>query len=185
MKAAPQSLIAQITDKLYLADQIDLLHLAIASLDETVRSGDTDLILEQVGKSAQQKKLYLDKLVASVRSPELQTALAEKVREGDIDFFLRKNFAEFLDDLENTSEDVQIVRLTVAVKFKDADIRHLVALLADRLGHPVAFDLQVDPTLIGGAIIQYGSYLNDYSLKSRLSTFREHWKQAAFEKLPA
>jgi F0F1-type ATP synthase delta subunit len=184
MKTDPSAIIGKITAGLYLADQIDLMHLAIASLMETVESGDTDLILEQQGKSSQQKRLYLDKLVAAVRSPELQAALKDVAQAGNHDFFLGKSLREFLTDLDHAVEQVEIIRLSVAIAFNDKDIRQLVNLLSDRLGRSVAFDLSVDPSLIGGAIIQYGSYLNDYSLKSRLGKFREQWKQAALEKAP-
>jgi F0F1-type ATP synthase delta subunit len=182
MKEDSGSLITTVVSGLFLADQIDLMHLATASLSDAVNAGETDLFLEQPGKSLQQKRLYLEKLVADIRSPELRGVLKKPLQADETEFFLRKNITEFLSDLEHAVEQVQIIRLTVAIEFKPADIRDLADNLSKRLGKTVAFDLSVDSSLVAGAVIQHGNYITDYSIKSRLARFRQEWKAAAIEK---
>ena len=185
MKTDSLTLVQQVMDSLYLAEQIDLLHLSIASLTGTIETGGTDLFLDVSHKSPTQKKLYLQKLLAEVRSPQLKKVLDDTLQAGDIDFFLRAHISEFLAELDHEIESITIIRLGVAIEFKDKDIRELIGVLEKRLDQKVAFDIEIDPTLIGGAVIQHGNYISDYSLKSRLDQFREEWKEATFSKKAA
>lgn len=181
MKSDPASLIHGAVSGLFMAEQIDLMHLSVASLSDAVNAGETDLFLEQPGKSAQQKKLYLEKLVGECRSPELRDLLKKPLQAGETEFFFRKTLTEFLADLDHAVEQVQIIRLTVAIQFKPADLKALAATVSERLGRPIALDITVDGTLIGGAVVQHGNYITDYSISSRLVRFRQEWKAAAID----
>jgi len=154
---------------------VDQLHLAVTRLLETVEAGEIDLVLEQAGKSEAQKQSFLDKQIDSLPSAALQKALEPVLKEKNFDFFSQKYLPDFLHQLQHAAEQIEVVNLTVACRFKPADILDMAHLLGERVGHPIAFKLDVDNSLIGGAIIQHGTYISDYSLRSRLNQFRDQW----------
>jgi F0F1-type ATP synthase delta subunit len=57
----------------------------------------------------------------------------------------------------------------------------MVDQLEQQLGTPVALALKVEHSLIGGAVVQYGTAIRDYSIRSRLELIRDHWKKASLE----
>ena len=175
---APEvDLVEKIMTSLYRADQLDKLHLSIINLNDMLTDGELELILEQVDKSTQQKQLFLDKVVAGVLSPELRTVL--KVQNQD--FFLTRNLEQFLTSLRSRAEHCAVVKLTVAVEFRESDLREMASLLSEKLGKQVVLSLKVEPSLIGGAVVQHGSYVSDYSLKTQLELFRADWRHAVVE----
>ena len=115
------------------------------------------------------------------KSEELQNILTEQISKGNLDFFSKKEFPDFLAHLQREVEKIVIVKLTVALKFKEPDLKAMASLLSEKIGKPVAFQLTVDRSLIGGAIIQYGNYLSDYSIRTKLGEFKEQWHEAINE----
>ena len=187
MSAETSPSIPEIVSQLVLAEDLDKLHLAVTHLLEKAESGDLDAILEQNDKNAAQKKSALEKEIADLPSPVLQEALHQPLTANNLDFFSEKYLPDFLHNLQHAAEKIEVVRLTVACRFKPADIKDMAQLLGERVGHPIAFTLEVDNSLIGGVIIQHGTYISDYSLRSRLNQFREHWRgqMAALENIQA
>lgn len=175
------SFIRSIVDQFYRSEQVDLLHLALTNLLEMTAAGEVDIFLDQRDKDATQKKAFIQKIINAIESPELKQALQAKLAEGDIDFFRERNLESALSALQKDTETIAIVRLHVAVEFKEADLREMVAQLHTQLGTPVALEISVEHSLIGGAIVQFGTAIRDYSIRSRLEQFREHWKKAVVE----
>jgi len=67
-------------------------------------------------------------------------------------------------EAENTAE----VHVTSAVQLDDAQQQRLAAALKKRLKRDVRLHVQVDESLIGGAIVRAGDFVIDGSLKARL-----------------
>lgn len=65
--------------------------------------------------------------------------------------------------------------------FKEHDVWEFAALLSKKIDRPVVVSVKVEKDLIGGAIIQFGSYLSDFSIKTQLDIFRENWHKAVVE----
>ena len=61
---------------------------------------------------------------------------------------------------------------------KEKDIKEMAEVMSQKIGAQVVLSCKVDSSLIGGAIIQHGSYVSDYSLKSQLDLFRSRWHKA-------
>lgn len=163
---------------LYRAEQLDLLHLSLISLLDMVRDQEINLVLEQSSKSDQHKKLFLEKLIAGVKSKELAAALTTELKAGNLSFFEEKPFGDFLKAMQDIAHTCVIIRLTVAIAFKEKDIKEMATLMSEKIGAQVVLSCKVDGSLIGGVIIQHGSYVSDYSLKSQLDLFRSHWHKA-------
>lgn len=173
--------ITSILDQFYTAAQVDLLHLALTNLFEMISAGEVDIILDQREKTPTQKKAFIQKIINGVECPELKQALQSKLTEGEVDFFRERNLEASLTALQHEAEKIIIVKLKVAVEFKEPDLREMAKLLEEQLDAPAALDLEVEHGLIGGAIVQYGTAIRDYTLRARLETFRDHWKKAAVE----
>ena len=166
---------------IYLSEQLDLLHLAVINLLDMVTDQEIDLVLEQENKDDRQKKLFIEKLLQSIRCLPLQKLFQDHLEKNDLHFFQERNFGPFLNALHHAANQCTVVKLTVAIEFKEKDVRDLAVLLSKKIGQQVVLNLKVDKSMIGGAIVQHGSYLNDYSLKTQLDMYRSRWHHAVAE----
>jgi F-type H+-transporting ATPase subunit delta len=81
---------------------------------------------------------------------------------------VREEFEELAD------EEAGRVRATIttAVELSDEERRRLTGSLSDRLGRELRSQWQVDPSILGGVILQLGDRLIDASLRGRLDQLR-------------
>ncbi|HTD10866.1 MAG TPA: F0F1 ATP synthase subunit delta [Steroidobacteraceae bacterium] len=82
--------------------------------------------------------------------------------------FLPEIAARF-DELKDTAEGVADVTVTSAAALNDAQRTRLAAALAKRLKRKVRLHCEVDPTLIGGAVVRAGDLVIDGSVSARLN----------------
>lgn len=68
-------------------------------------------------------------------------------------------------------------KVTVAEPLSDAHIKDVKAALKDVTSKDVNIDLKVDPSIIGGIIVQLGSRMVDASLKTKLSAIQTAMKE--------
>lgn len=61
---------------------------------------------------------------------------------------------------------------TAAVELSEADRRRLAGELSDKLGREVRVDVRVDPSILGGLVLQFGDRVIDASLATRLQQLR-------------
>jgi F0F1-type ATP synthase delta subunit len=166
-------------NQLFLTEQVDALHVSLINLLEMAIEGEIELVLEQTGKSLKQKSLFIDKIIKQLPSAELKALLHRELEEGNIEFFSQNALMDWLRTVQREAERIKVVKLTVAIDFKEKDLRQMADAFGKQIGSQAAFEIKTDRSLIGGAIIQYGTYISDYSLKSRLQQFRTHWRKAA------
>jgi len=76
--------------------------------------------------------------------------------------------ATLFDDFKDAAEGVADVTLTSAAAVDTAEQRKLSAALERRLKRQVRLHCQVDPALIGGAVLRAGDLVIDGSLRTRL-----------------
>jgi len=171
----------EILSNLLHSQQFDRLYISVTSLSDMSRAGDLDIFLDQTQKSEKQKILYVQKVINDVISEELKASLSKALSEYGFDYFFSKNLSSFLAALQKTAEAIRTVRLEVAVDFKEKDLKEMANVVSNKLKCPIALDITINKDIIGGAIIQYGTYISDYSLKTRLMQFRTHWHRAVSE----
>ena len=94
-------------------------------------------------------------------------------------------FETFLDRLTKMGDDssgyqsavrempVVSVDITSAHPLSETDSGKLQEVLTSLLDKEVRLDLHVDPSLIGGAVVRFGDYLIDGSLRGQLARLRE------------
>ncbi len=180
-KAEPYQLVTAMLGKLYRAEQLDALHLSIINLLDMVMDEELSLVLEQKNKSEAEKLSFLQKVVDSVHSPELHGVLEDAIHRKDLAFFDEKELGDLLRFLQKEAQQFTIVRLTLALHFKEHDIWEFAALLSKKINKPVVISVKVEKDLIGGAIIQFGSYLSDFSIRSQIEIFQENWHKAVVD----
>ncbi|MGH7609360.1 MAG: F0F1 ATP synthase subunit delta [Candidatus Dormibacteria bacterium] len=95
-------------------------------------------------------------LLVSGRRPGLLAAIA-------------RGYQELVDEREGRV----LARLTTAVALAAGERRRLAGRLARRLGREVRFETEVDPALLGGAVVRVGDRVFDASLRTRLLQLRQ------------
>jgi F-type H+-transporting ATPase subunit delta len=76
--------------------------------------------------------------------------------------------AELFDTLKDDAEGVEDVTVTSASPLDESQRRKLGAALEQRLRRTVRLHCEIDPALIGGAVLRAGDLVIDGSLRTRL-----------------
>ncbi|MBD0329400.1 MAG: ATP synthase F1 subunit delta [Thermoleophilia bacterium] len=100
--------------------------------------------------------------------------LVEKGRAGDLDDFVRE-FERLVAAEERRLE----VELTTAVELSDEEARSVIAQIERAAGRRVEARRRVDPALIGGLVLQVGSFRVDASVRGRLERLRRELRSGA------
>ena len=156
---------------------LDAASASLSTLRELLQSGELELLSEKPGTAAQ-KTARLTHIAGTLQSPELQKQFEERITAKDFAFFSSHNLHEWINERQKEIEKIGVVRLIVAIVFKPKDLEGFRTFLQEKIGKAVVLDLVVDHSLIGGAIIQHGTYRMDASLKSRLERFGASWQKA-------
>ncbi len=94
--------------------------------------------------------------------------LAEKGRLAEVDAIQRE-----FERLVAAEERVLEVELTTARELTDAEAGEIVEQIARASGRRVEAKRSVDPSLIGGIVLQAGSFRADASVRGRLEALRQ------------
>ncbi|MHB8469391.1 MAG: F0F1 ATP synthase subunit delta [Gaiellaceae bacterium] len=93
---------------------------------------------------------------------------AEKGRAGELDEIARE-----FERLMAREERRLTVELTTARELSDAEAKAIVGQIEKTAGRTVEATRSVDPELIGGIVLQAGSYRLDASVRGRLERLRQ------------
>jgi F-type H+-transporting ATPase subunit delta len=93
--------------------------------------------------------------------------LVDKGRAGQLEEIARE-----FERLVAEHEGVIHADLTTAVELSDEEARDLLKEIEDSTGRKVEATRKVDPDLIGGIVLQVGSYRLDASVRGRLNRLR-------------
>jgi F-type H+-transporting ATPase subunit delta len=94
--------------------------------------------------------------------------VAEKGRAGELD-----QIAHEFERLMAREERRLSVELTTARELTDDEAQAIVAQIEQAAGRTVEASRSVDPDLIGGVVLQVGSYRADASVRGRLERLRQ------------
>jgi F-type H+-transporting ATPase subunit delta len=87
---------------------------------------------------------------------------------------------EIVDELRRLATHgprAQLVKVTSAVALTDAEREAVAEKLAEQYGQNLAFEYQVDPSLLGGLILRVGDRVIDASVAGKLHALRERLVQ--------
>lgn len=132
----------------------------VPALDRFLRNPEVDSV---------QKAAVLEEIAAGADDLTLNflRLVAEKARAGE----LREIDAE-LQALVARSENRLAVELTTAHELSDEDARSIVEAIERASGRSVEARRSVDPGLVGGIVLQIGSFRADGSVRGRLERLR-------------
>ena len=148
-----------------IAGQVEML---CAQLDE---NAEFNQLISGRGISAPRKKELIDKVYGNTLHPFVRNflfLLLDKNREGVIEEALHA-----FNVLYRKKLGVVTATLTTAKPIAQEDVDKIAASLKQKLQNDVVIESNVDPTIIGGAVISVGDLLIDGSLKSSLRHMRE------------
>jgi F-type H+-transporting ATPase subunit delta len=130
-------------------------------------------------------------LRAVLRNPQIETTAKARILEdlvGDEEPLFR-NFLLVLTDkgrigeLEEVAKEFErlmareerrlTVELTTARELSDDEARAIVEQIEQAAGRKVEATRRVDPDLVGGIVLQAGSYMVDASVRGRLARLRQ------------
>ena len=117
------------------------------------------------------RRLELANALARDLQPQTQNLLrllVEHRRTADTTE-IRREF----ERMANESEGIVDATLTTAVDLDDADRKRYQEELARRLDRKVRLEHRRDPTMIGGATVQFGDRLIDGSVRTQLAQLRQ------------
>jgi F-type H+-transporting ATPase subunit delta len=99
--------------------------------------------------------------------------LVEKGRAGEVDEIRRE-----LDALVAADERRLEVELTTAYELDDDEAKEILAKIEEQAGRRIEATRRVDPSLIGGFVLQAGSMRADASVRGRLERLRQEIKRS-------
>jgi F-type H+-transporting ATPase subunit delta len=113
-------------------------------------------------------------VVPDIREPELNLfrLLRRKGRLG-----LGPSIASYFTELWDEERGIERAVVRTAVPIGDAERETIAAQLSQASGRQVQLEAEVDPSLIGGAVIRVGDRLIDGSTRTRLRALRTRLEQ--------
>jgi F-type H+-transporting ATPase subunit delta len=122
--------------------------------------------LQKADRSFGERQKELDKIIPDNSSQSVRNFLYTMLREGDI-ALLGEVIAE-LGRMMRGGPQVQIARVTTAIPLSDQEKEAFRQKLAAKYGENLELDFNVDPAIVGGAIVQVGDKVIDGSVATRL-----------------
>ncbi len=128
--------------------------------------------------SAEQQVKALDALLGRAGLSGTTTAQFLKLVAAKRRLFAVRDMIRDFNILHDHAVGLSRAAVTVAESLKDEHVEALKAALVEIAGGSrVAVDVKVDPSLIGGMIVQIGSRMVDSSLKTKLNSLRARMKE--------
>ena len=130
------------------------------------------MVVRDVISDAKKLALLQSALGGSV-SVQMDRFLRLVLRSGRADLLkdIMRNFVRMYQE----SMGVRHARLTASQQPTEQLIDRIKALVREKTGRDVMVDVQVDPSLIGGFILDIDDYLLDASVKRQLDLIREQF----------
>jgi F-type H+-transporting ATPase subunit delta len=122
--------------------------------------------LQKADRSFGERQKELDKIIPGDSSQNVRNFLYTMLRDGDIGL-LGEVVAE-LGRMMRGGPQVEIARVTTAIPLSDKEKEEFHQKLAAKYGENLELDFNVDPTIVGGAIVQVGDKVIDGSVATRL-----------------
>ena len=157
-------------------NNVDVWMSALDAMAEFMNEADVKRVLENT-RAGQATKLQLIAAGLGDLAPmqlNLARLLVRKGRTG-----LAADIAAAFRELVEEQRGVVHARATTAVPIDDAERASLTTQLRERTGKNVVLETGVDPSLIGGAVIQIGDQLIDASTRAKLIALRASLVNAA------
>ena len=160
-------------------DALGTVRAELADFVEALRDvPELDAVLKNPQLDPRAKVAVLEDLLGSTHEllRNFLMLLVEKGRADEIDAIQRE-----FEDLCRRDEGILNVELTTAVELSADERRSIINQIERASGRRVEATSKVDPSLIGGLVLQAGSQLVDSSVRGRLERLRHELITSARE----
>jgi F-type H+-transporting ATPase subunit delta len=114
-----------------------------------------------------ERQQALDVVIPSSSTQQVRNLLYTMLKEGDI-----SQLGEVIIELERMVRGgplVQLAQVTTAVALSDTEMEQFRQKLRAKYGDSLEFNFKIDPTIMGGVVVQIGDKVIDGSVASRLT----------------
>lgn len=122
--------------------------------------------LQDASQPFAERQQALDRIIPADSDQHVRNFLYTMLRDGDIG--LLGGVVGELDRMTRGGPQVQTAIVTTAVPLSDSDKEQFRRTLQQKYGSDVEFNFEVDPAIVGGAVIQIGDQVIDGSVATRL-----------------
>ncbi|MGI5826508.1 MAG: F0F1 ATP synthase subunit delta [Patescibacteria group bacterium] len=102
---------------------------------------------------------------------ELKEALLKVCRKNKVDLNNAIAFQKFLESLKIAVQKIPLAKLSFAFEPNGDIIKKIASWIAVNLKEKVLIEIEVNPAIIGGLLIEFNGNYKDYSLRNKLSDF--------------
>lgn len=149
---------------------LDEWQIALSEVGEFMGNPEVERVLENTRVSTDAKMNLIDQALGKL--PPLPLNLARLlVRKGRSR--LAMDIAAEFRQLADESQGIEHARATTAVAMTDAEREALVTRLQAQTGKRIVLETDIDPSLIGGLVLQTGDMMVDASVRARLQALRD------------
>ncbi|AEF95450.1 ATP synthase subunit delta [Desulfotomaculum nigrificans CO-1-SRB] len=150
----------------------------LATLEEEIKG----VALAVEGSAELQRVLYHPQVLPGQKKELLAALFADKISQESMNFLnlivdkRREKYitgiAEEFVALANAARNTVTAKVTSAIELDEAAKQDILKVLAKISGKEVNPTFRVDPSLIGGVVVQIGDKVIDGSIKTRLATLK-------------
>ena len=141
---------------------------ATAFLRYTQERGSAQRVCEQVQAILVDPYCYEGKLEEDLE--HFITFLRRKSRMSEVRFILNSYVSLYYKSI-----GVMLAKLVSAQSVDEATVQSLCEVLEAHFGCKVSMNVKVDPSLIGGFVVQVGDYMLDASVRNQIETIRRQF----------
>lgn len=141
---------------------------ATAFLRYTQQRGSAQRVCEQVQAILADPHCYEGKLEEDLE--HFITFLRRKSRMSEVRFILNSYVSLYYKSI-----GVMLAKLVSAQSVDEATVQSLREVLEAHFGCKVSMSVMVDPSLIGGFVVQVGDYMLDASVRNQIETIRRQF----------
>lgn len=124
-------------------------------------------MLQDKDRSFSERQNALNKIIPGDSGQQFRNFLYTLLRDGDISLL-----GEVMGELEHMvrgGPQVEVARVTTALPLSENEKVQFRQTVAAQYGEALEFDFNVDPTILGGAVVQVGDKVIDGSVATRLA----------------
>jgi len=136
--------------------------------NELANNATLAAMLQDKDRPFSERQQALDKLIPGDSSQQVRNFLYTLLREGDMG--LLSGVMGELTRMVRGGPLVQTAKVTTALPLSDKEKDAFRQKLTAQYGESLEFDFNVDPAILGGAIVQVGDKVIDGSVATRLAS---------------
>jgi len=108
------------------------------------------------------------KILDTKVSPQLGNYISGFLQDRPLNAHAIEKIADRLAEIKKKLDGLKIVSLTLAIEPKKSTIDKIIFFVREHIEKDIIIEINVEPNIIGGAIIVFNGLYRDYSLKTKL-----------------